>query len=184
MKKESVNVNRGEADVNNEMVDTKKSVGNEEKRNCQQCQQLSHENARINNNAHITRNAQEKSRECNARVDVAIVDKGESERSIEQYLIRRCVALGCLTFKFVSPNNSGVPDRIVIEPGGDVHFVEVKRIGGRVSPLQQMCIGKLRGHGCDARVLWSRADVDAFVDELTAGIVISMIANSLGEDGQ
>ena len=45
--------------------------------------------------------------------------------------------LGGLCLKWVCPGWSGVPDRILLFPGGRVYFVELKRPkGGKVAPLQ------------------------------------------------
>ncbi len=68
----------------------------------------------------------------------------ESEKSIEQYLQQRAKAVGWLCFKFVSPNNRGVPDRIVILPDGETVYIEVKRMTGTLSALQQRMIKKIR----------------------------------------
>ena len=58
------------------------------------------------------------------------------EKQIEQKLVRGVRELGGKAYKFVSPGNVGVPDRIVIWPDGTVHFVELKTIRGRLSQLQ------------------------------------------------
>ena len=45
--------------------------------------------------------------------------------------------LGGLCLKWVCPGWSGVPDRILLLPGGRVQFAETKRPeGGKVEPLQ------------------------------------------------
>ena len=41
-----------------------------------------------------------------------------------------------LTYKFVSPNNRGVPDRIVMH-NGEILFVEFKAPGKHPTPLQE-----------------------------------------------
>ncbi len=56
--------------------------------------------------------------------------------------------LGGLCLKWVCPGWSGVPDRILLFPGGRVHFVETKRPqGGKVSALQAWWKRRLEGLG-------------------------------------
>ena len=59
------------------------------------------------------------------------------ERAIEQNLTRVIKASGGLALKFVSPGLDGVPDRIVLLPGGRLAFVEVKAPGKRLRPIQE-----------------------------------------------
>ena len=51
------------------------------------------------------------------------------EKSIEQELVRAVRTAGGLCAKWVSPGLDGVPDRIVLMPGGRLAFVEVKAPG-------------------------------------------------------
>ena len=44
------------------------------------------------------------------------------ESEIEARLVRGVKALGGVAYKFVSPGNVGVPDRLVVLPGGRVIF--------------------------------------------------------------
>ena len=69
-----------------------------------------------------------------------------------------------MVFKFVSPGNVGVPDRVVVSKKGKVYFVELKRPGGRIRKLQTMCIQKLRNHNVWAGVLSTRSEVDDFCE--------------------
>lgn len=87
----------------------------------------------------------------------------ETEKSIEQYLVKKVKEAGGLCYKFVSPGNSGVPDRICVFPNGYVLFVEVKAIGGRISALQRAQISKLKLLGACVIVVWSKEDVDRFL---------------------
>lgn len=55
---------------------------------------------------------------------------------------------GGKAYKFVSPGNDGVPDRLVILPGGRTGFVELKRKGGKPRKLQQFRMAELERLGC------------------------------------
>ena len=86
------------------------------------------------------------------------------ESDVERYLIKECEKRGWLCWKFVSPGRRGVPDRIVIRPGS-VAFVEVKRKGGRVSPLQIRRIEELTRRGVAARVVETKGEIDEMIRE-------------------
>lgn len=81
------------------------------------------------------------------------------ERDIERHLGEMLRAMGCLYWKFESPGNIGVPDRIVVIPGGFVIFAELKAEDGRLSALQNQKIDQLRARGADVRVIkgWEEA---------------------------
>ena len=59
------------------------------------------------------------------------------ERAIEQRLVEAVRKAGGLCPKFVSPGWDGVPDRIVLLPGGKRGFVELKAPGQKLRPLQR-----------------------------------------------
>lgn len=40
------------------------------------------------------------------------------EKDVEQYLCKRVKEMGGKAYKFVSPGNAGVPDRLVVVPTG------------------------------------------------------------------
>lgn len=63
--------------------------------------------------------------------------------------------------KWTSPSMSGVPDRIVILPGGRVWFAELKAPGKKPTALQDRIIAMLRGLGATVHVLDSLEAVDA-----------------------
>ena len=60
---------------------------------------------------------------------------------------------GGKAYKFVSPGNAGVPDRIVVLPGGRIGFVELKRPGEDLRKLQRLRQEELRGLGCLAEMV-------------------------------
>lgn len=65
------------------------------------------------------------------------------EAEIEKILVREVKNIGGIAYKWVSPGNSGVPDRIVIFPDRRPIFVELKTDKGRLTALQETQIRKL-----------------------------------------
>ena len=88
------------------------------------------------------------------------------ERDLERYLVKRVREVGGHAYKFVSPSNRGVTDRLVVLPGGAVWFVEVKTEGGRLAPLQKLFIELMKQLDQNVIVVWSKEDVDAFIAAL------------------
>ncbi|MNN91223.1 VRR-NUC domain protein [compost metagenome] len=60
---------------------------------------------------------------------------------------------GGKAYKFVSPGNSGVPDRIVAFPLNIIVFVELKRPGCVPTEKQEIQIAKLKALGCNVEVV-------------------------------
>ena len=84
------------------------------------------------------------------------------ERQIEAHLVKKVKELGGIAYKFVSPANRGVADRVVVLPGGGVVFVELKTATGKLSPLQEQFAQEMTRLGQNYIVLKSREEVDAF----------------------
>lgn len=87
------------------------------------------------------------------------------ERDIEAYLRERVKAVGGWAPKWTSPGNSGVPDRIVFFPGGCIVFVELKAPGEKPRPLQLAQHKRIKSYQQDVRVIDSREQVDALIQE-------------------
>lgn len=75
------------------------------------------------------------------------------EKEIEKILVDEVRGLGGRAYKWVSPGNDGVPDRIVIFPGQWPIFVELKADRGIVSPLQRAQIMWLRELGQPVQIV-------------------------------
>lgn len=88
------------------------------------------------------------------------------ESAIEARLVREVKKRGGLCYKFISPDNAGVPDRIVITPDGRTIYVELKTLIGRLAKIQRWQLEELRKRGADVRVLYGMDQVMAFVEEV------------------
>lgn len=88
------------------------------------------------------------------------------ESAIERKLVRGIRKQGGLALKLVSPGHAGVPDRLVLLPGGRVIFVELKTETGRLSPLQVDTHTRMRSLGMDVRTLYGADQVDGFLEEV------------------
>lgn len=88
-----------------------------------------------------------------------------TEKQVEAFMKSEAQKRGCLFYKFVSPGNDGVPDRILITKNGRVHFIELKTKTGRLSPTQRVQIGRLENHNAQVCVVRGKDGVINFFDE-------------------
>ena len=90
------------------------------------------------------------------------------ESSIESKFRDEVKKVGGTAYKFVSPGNAGIPDRVVILQGGKSGFVELTRPGEKTTPLQKVQIRKILATGCYATVLDNKKDIDRVIWEIEA----------------
>ena len=84
------------------------------------------------------------------------------ERDIEKAFSREARKRGVLCWKFVSPGVSGVPDRILVGDDASVVFIEFKRPGEKLRPLQLRICQKLVDRGLSVIVIDSLDAVSCF----------------------
>ena len=89
------------------------------------------------------------------------------ERDIEAALVSRVKGLGGIAYKWVSPAHRGVPDRLVLLPGGVVCAVEVKAKGKHPTTLQARTLRTLDALGLQTAVVDSIEAVAGLLDHLT-----------------
>ena len=70
-----------------------------------------------------------------------------SEKLLEKKLREGVKKLGGEAIKFFCPTFTGLPDRIILMPGGRVYFAEMKTTGEKPSPRQEVVHKWLRGLG-------------------------------------
>ena len=93
------------------------------------------------------------------------------EKKIERRMVQAVKERGGLCYKFISPSNPGVPDRIIITPNGRVVFVELKTEIGKLANIQKWQISEMRKRGADVRVVKGWPAVKALLEEvLPSGI--------------
>jgi hypothetical protein len=88
------------------------------------------------------------------------------EKDIESYLRVQVKKAGGKAYKFESPGNDGVPDRIVLFPGNRVYFIELKAPGKKPRPLQLKQMRDISNFGCDVRIVDSKEGVNDFIQEV------------------
>ena len=88
------------------------------------------------------------------------------EKEIERRMVQTVRERGGLCYKFVSPSNPGVPDRIIITPNGQVVFVELKTETGRLAKIQAWQLDEMRKRGADVRVAKGWPAVKALLEEV------------------
>lgn len=88
------------------------------------------------------------------------------ESAIESKLVRMVRDRGGLCYKFVSPGNPGVPDRIIITPAGRTIYVELKTEVGKLANIQRWQLEEMRKRGAEVRVLRGLDQVKEFVGEV------------------
>ena len=88
------------------------------------------------------------------------------EKTIEQHLVKAVKNSGGIAPKLVSPGFDGMPDRLVLLPGGKIGFVEVKAPGKEPKPLQVARHGLLRRLGFKVYVLDDPEQIGGILDEI------------------
>lgn len=89
------------------------------------------------------------------------------EKTLERKLAEAVKAMGGIAPKFVSPGFAGMPDRLVLLPGGKCGFVEVKRRGEKPRPLQEIRHGMLRRLGFKVYVLDDAGQIEEVLHEIS-----------------
>lgn len=86
------------------------------------------------------------------------------EKDIESYLRDKVKELGGKAYKWVSPGNAGVPDRLVFLPNGRIILVELKAPGRKPTQLQLKRHAELKSLGVEVYVIDTKEKVDDFIE--------------------
>jgi hypothetical protein len=89
------------------------------------------------------------------------------EKEIEHYFDWVVQRNGGRTYKFKSPSQRGVADRIACLPNGGTWFVELKAPHGRRSKLQGLFAEEMRRTKQNYACLWTKEQVDEWMLQKT-----------------
>ena len=90
------------------------------------------------------------------------------ESTIERKFVTEVKKRGGLAVKFVSPGLDGVPDRLVLFPGGKMAFVELKASGKTMRPLQRKRAKQLIALGFRVYCIDRKEMIGGVLDEIEA----------------
>ena len=81
------------------------------------------------------------------------------EKDIQAKIKKQLEKSGWLVIKLIQTSLNGIPDLLCIRDGESV-FIEVKRPGGKVSPLQTYRIEQLKSKHIQVLIAYSTKDID------------------------
>jgi hypothetical protein len=87
------------------------------------------------------------------------VTKAHQEIHVEEFLHRRVRLLGGHTVKLIPAIEKGLPDRLVLLPGGAMYLVELKADDGSLDPAQVVWHRRATAMGHTVVVLTGKAEV-------------------------
>ena len=89
-----------------------------------------------------------------------------NEKLIERNLIKAVESSGGLAIKMFCPFFTGMPDRLVLMPGGKLWFVELKSTNKKQSKRQVYVSGLLQKLGFSVWVIDNRLELNQFLHEV------------------
>jgi len=78
------------------------------------------------------------------------------EKTLEAKLRKAVEARGGMALKLLSQFHRGLPDRLILMPGGHTYFAEIKTTGKKPTELQLRCHDQLRALGFDVFIVDSK----------------------------
>lgn len=90
------------------------------------------------------------------------------EKTIEQKLVQAVRGVGGIAPKFSSPGMGGMPDRLILLPGGHMAFAEMKAPGKQLRPLQVRRKRQLEALGFRVYVIDRSEQIGGVLDAIQA----------------
>lgn len=92
------------------------------------------------------------------------------EKELEAKLRDAVKQQGGRAYKFTSPGNTGVPDRLVVFPEGKIGFIELKQPGKKPTKNQMLQMNRLAALGCRVYLLDSCTRIPYVLEDIQAGL--------------
>jgi streptogramin lyase len=89
------------------------------------------------------------------------------ESALEEKLRKKVKGLGGWAVKLGVTYLTGIPDRLVLMPGGRIWFVEMKSEKGRLSPKQKWWKAKLTELGFEVWTVSDNEQLANFINRIT-----------------
>lgn len=96
-----------------------------------------------------------------------MVKEADHERDLRKAVERA----GGRCFKLPASLYRGIPDRLILLPGGRMFFRELKKDGEKAKPVQVVFIKILQAMGFNAEVIHGKSGVKEFIDVHIKGSV-------------
>jgi len=90
----------------------------------------------------------------------------DSEKLVEKTLNAEVKSLGGWSLKLLCQFVTGLPDRLVLLPGGVVFFAEIKSTGKKPTPIQLLVHEKLRRLGFRVEIIDSLKQLNQILNNL------------------
>ena len=90
---------------------------------------------------------------------------GATEKSLDRLLRDKVKSLGGWSLKLETSFISGIPDRLLLFPGGRVAFAEIKTPGEKPRAIQKAIIKKLIKMGFDVYIVDSPEVINQIIKE-------------------
>jgi hypothetical protein len=92
-----------------------------------------------------------------------------SEKAIEYRLRDKIKLLGGLALKLIASGFTGLPDRLILMPGGRIYFVELKNGNkGVLSPRQVVVHKVLLKLGFKVWVITNNEEINEFIESINS----------------
>lgn len=92
------------------------------------------------------------------------------EKELEAKLRDAVKQQGGRAYKFTSPGNTGVPDRLVVFPEGKIGFIELKQPGKKPTKNQMQQMSRLTALGCKVYLLDSCTRIPYVLEDIQSGL--------------